>query len=70
MTRDFDRGSTLPIPCRHCGRFIPFRVEEGTSSIACTGCGRVTAVTVKRKGSEWIITSSPVQNGKPVDRRP
>lgn len=69
MTREIDRGTSLPIPCRHCGKFQPFRVEEVSVTLQCGACGKSTTVACRRKGADWIITTARVPNGNTV-RRP
>jgi len=60
MSREIEKGSPLPIPCRHCGRFMDFKIDECQVVLACAGCGKQTSVTCRRKGADWVITTARV----------
>lgn len=52
-------GSTVPIPCRHCGKkLIPFVVQEGKHAVQCPRCGAATEVRVTREGDQIRIRTS------------
>lgn len=47
MPQDFRSGSTVSVPCRHCGRLaLRLTLEEGASSPLCPRCGNVTDVKI------------------------
>lgn len=56
---EFGRGDLLPVPCRHCGNFLKFRVDEGSFARRCDSCGKTTIITCRRREGEWTITTAP-----------
>jgi predicted RNA-binding Zn-ribbon protein involved in translation (DUF1610 family) len=60
MPREIERGQSLPVPCRHCGRFIDFKVDESQVVLSCPACGKQTSVTCRRKGADWVLTTARI----------
>ena len=56
---EIERGGTVPVPCRSCGKFLKFRVEEGTSHRRCESCNRSTIITCRRRDNRWVILTAP-----------
>ena len=38
-------GMTIPIPCRHCSRFVPITLWGFKQEIRCPNCSKRTLVT-------------------------
>ena len=50
---------SLTVPCRHCGRPIPFLKREGEHSLGCPACGELTRVTAVYESGELRIRTQP-----------
>ena len=56
MPLEIKEGTSIPIPCRNCGKaFIPFCVREGSHSLTCKSCRSGTRVRVNRRNQTWEI---------------
>jgi len=51
----FRPGCKVLIPCRACGKLIPFLIRGGRSAIKCRKCSQVTGVTVNYEAEGWRV---------------
>lgn len=60
MARQLQVGDSVPIPCRHCLRPIPFAVAEGIRRVTCPVCAQQTEVTVEIQAGRPLVFTSRV----------
>jgi hypothetical protein len=51
-------GMSVPIPCRHCGKFSRLALEAGERNAVCARCGGVTEVRVTAEGNALRVRTA------------
>jgi hypothetical protein len=59
---DINPGKTVSVPCRHCGKMIPFSVAAGIHTMKCLACSRSTRLSVTWESEEVRIATSAVKS--------
>jgi hypothetical protein len=55
---DITPGKPISVPCRHCGKMMPFSVALGNYTLKCLACSRSTRISVKSESGEVRLTTS------------
>lgn len=55
VTLDVTPGASLPIPCRHCGKIIYWKMAPGASTLTCKKCDRITEIASYLETGVWRI---------------
>lgn len=58
MNDELKPGSSVRIPCRRCGTFMPVAVHTGTLALTCGKCQGQTEVRIAQEGKLWRIRTS------------
>lgn len=66
MTREFDEGDVISVPCRHCATLaLRIEIRAGSSAHRCARCGRGTTVYVRRSPDEsWVIRTEQTADAR------
>jgi hypothetical protein len=58
LKSDLTPGSSVRIPCRRCGTFMPVAIHTGTLALSCGHCKARTEVRIAQEGKLWRVRTS------------